>query len=320
MLAVGSDPLSELVLINGEEEFLKERAALEEARSSLSASVFRYSEPDGLGPYLEEAQLTPLSGEGRVFLLFDVSAVPELPSGDKDVLVCVAASKKKIKDLRAKRSHNFPKLKSFADNNDVIRWVLKEGDALNIDLSRVAGALFVSSGGSLRKISSEIRKLAALTPPKGIVSAETARSVLCFSAELTPKSVVDAICEGNPVKALAFYDRLQEGADETGWVIAFLQRHVLRQLRLASLRAEGLDSDRIAEQLGIHPFVFRKVHEPMLGLWSVGSLARSSGTLMDLDVLHKGGHVSARIGLELEIVRLSEEARENVEQRNGGRN
>lgn len=311
--------MPELVLINGEEEFLKEREALREASASLAHSVFRYSELDGLSEYLEESQLVPLFGGPRAFLVFDATSVPEMPAGDEDFLICVSALKKKLQDSRARRTHNFQKLKSFSDNNEVVRWILQEGDALKIDLNRVANALFVSSGGSLRKIFSEIRKLAVLVPPGTIASPEVARSVLCFSAELTPKSVVDAICEGNPAKALTFYDRLQEGSDETGWVIAFLQRHVLRQLRLASLAKEGLDSDEIASRLGVHPFVFRKFHEPMLGLWSPHSLAESVGTLGDLDVLNKGGRASARFGLELEIVRLSEEARKNVEQRGSGR-
>lgn len=311
--------MPELVLINGEEEFLKERAAMQEAAASLAQSVSRYSEPDGLSEYAEESQLVPLFGAPRVFIIFDATAVPELPAGDGDFLICVSAPKKKLQDSRARRTHNFQKLKTFSDNNEVVRWILKEGDVFKIDLSRVASALFVSSGGSLRKISSEIRKLAVLVPPGTIASPGAARSVLCFSAELTPKSVVDAICEGNPAKALTFYDRLQEGSDETGWVIAFLQRHALRQLRLASLAKEGLDSDEMASRLGVHPFVFRKFHEPMLGLWSPRSLAESAETLGDLDTLHKGGKAFARVGLELEIVRLSEEARKNVEQRGSGR-
>ena len=305
--------MPELILINGAEEFLKEREALREAAASLARSVIRYSELDGLSEYLEESQLIPLSGESRAFLIFDVTSVPELPTGERDFLICVSTPKKKLQDARASRVYNFQKLKSFSDNNEVVRWILQEGDSFKIDLDRVASALFVSSGGSLRKIFSEIRKLAVLVPSGTIASPDVARSLLCFSAGLTPKSVVDAVCEGNPVKALTFYDRLQEGSDETGWIIAFLQRHVLRQLRLASLVKEGLDSDEIASRLGVHPFVFRKFHEPMLGLWSPHSLAESVETLGALDILNKNGKISARVGLELEIVRLSEEARENVE-------
>lgn len=296
-----------------------ERAALEEAAARLPQAVLKYRVPDGLPDYLEESQLVPLFGGVRSFVLFDAQDVPELPAGDGDALICVSAPKKKLSDRRAARVHNFPRLKTFADNNEVVRWILQEGDRINIDLSRVAGALFVNSGKSLRKISSEIRKLAVLTPPGGIVSPQDARSVMCFSAELTPRSVIDSICEGHPAKALTYYDKLQEGSDETGWVIAFLQRHVVQQLRMESLSSAGLDSDSVAKELGVHPFVFRKVVQPRMGLWSVVSLSESVNKLGELDVLHKGGRGSARTGLEEEIVRLSEEAKRNVEQRIRGR-
>lgn len=310
--------MADLVLINGEEEFLKERKALEEASSRLSDSVIRYRMPDDLPLYAEEAQLVPFLGQARVFVLFDVKEVPDLPSGDADLLVCVSAAKKKLSDRRATRVHVFPKLKTFADNNEVVRWILQEGDALNIDLSRVASALFVNSGKSLRKISSEIRKLAVLTPSGGIASPDDARAVMCFSAELTPRNIVDSICEGHPAKALTYYDKLQEGAEETGWVIAYLQRHTVQHLRLVTMSSAGESADSMARGLGVHPFVFRKVVRPRIGLWSASSLSRSADRLGELDVLHKSGG-PARIGLEEEIVRLSEEARENVEKRNRGR-
>ena len=311
--------MPDLILINGEEEFLKERSALDEASARLSELVITYRADEGLGDYLEESQLVPLFERPRVFILFDAQSVPELPAGSSDVLICVSAPKKKLHDVRAKLARNFPKLKTFSDNNEVVKWVLGEGDRLNIDLSRVAGALFVNSGGSLRKISSEVRKLAVLTPSGGIASPEDARSVMCFSAELTPRSVIDSICEGHPAKALAFYDKLQEGKDETGWVIAFMQRHAVRYLRIEAMASSGLGPDEMAERLGVHPFVYMKTVQHRVGLWSVPSLSASVDRLGELDILHKSGKGSARTGLEEEIVRLSEEAKGNVEQRIRGR-
>lgn len=314
--------MSDLIIVNGDEEFLKERSALQEATALLSSFVVRYRFGDELDQYLEESQLVPIFGNTRVFILFDAQSIPDLPAGDKDTLICVSCSgsKKKLSDSRAKRVYNFPKLKSFSDNNEIIKWAIDEGDRLNIDLSRVAGALFVNSGGSLRKIHSEIRKLAVITPSGGIVSPENAKSVMCFSAELTPRSVIDSICEGHPAKAITVYDKLQEGSDETGWIIAYLQRHVIQQLRLEAAVASGMDSDSIAQVLGIHPFVYRKTVQYRIGLWSVSSLSKSVEQLGNLDISHKSGRGQARTGLETEIVRLSEEAKENVEQRIRGRN
>jgi DNA polymerase III delta subunit len=300
--------LPSLVLINGEEEFLKERAARDEARSFLAESVYEYRAPDGVPAYLDEVAMNPLFGGRRAFIVWGAEEVPPTPSGD-DVLIAVSAPRKKLRSADANRVHDFPKLKAYDDNNEVVGWIMKEGARLNIDLSRVAGALFVNCGRSLRKISSEIRKLAILSP-SGSVTPQDARSVICFSADLTPQSVVDSVCGGNPALALAFLDKLQEGGDETGWVIAFMQRHLLRQLHMEILDAAGVPPEDAARRLGVHPYVYRKTAESRLGLWSRASLFSSVEAFRGLDAAHKRGSGSARLGLELEIVRLSEEARD----------
>lgn len=300
--------MSDLVIINGEEEFLKERAALDEARSSLVDHVYQYEYAD-LSKYDEEREMLTMFGSSRAFIIWNCLSIPLLP-GDDDVLIVVSKGRD-LEDARAKRIRNFPKLKDYDNNNQVIQWILDEGNSLNIDLSRVAGALFVNNGKSLRKISSEIRKLAVLSSSDGEITPETARSIMCFSATLNPRDVVDSMCNGNTALALAFHDKLQERADETGWIIAYLQRHVLQQLRLEQMISQSMSSDDIVKRLGVHPFVFKKVVLPRVGLWSRSSLMSSIDTLCDLDIAHKQGKQFSHFGLELEIIRLSEEAKKN---------
>ena len=302
--------MASLILINGEEEFLIERTARDEAAASIAEETVEYNFPDDLESYLYDSQAPFNESQSRTFICWNCSDVPNLPEGNKDLLIAVAASaKKNLVDKRAKRTHNFPKFKSFDDNNDFVKWILREGERLNIDLSRVATALFVSCGSCLRKISSEIDKLAVLSPKSSVVRIDEAKSVLCFSAELNPKQIIDAVCEGHTPKALAFYDKMQEMNDETGWIIAFMQRHVLQHLRLAILAELKTPENKIAEILGIHPFVFKKTLLPKLGLWSQSLLKESLNALCSIDLAHKRGSNSARFCLETEIIRLSEEAK-----------
>jgi DNA polymerase III delta subunit len=296
--------VAKLTLISGEEEFLVERTALQEATSSLSKAVYQFKLPNQLSSYLQESSMIPKDGCPRVFILWGADDVPILSSFDDDVIV---VSKKKLSHASCCKSYDFPKLKSFDDKNEYLGWIIKEGENFNIDLARVAVGLFVNSRKSLRKIFSEIRKISVLVP-SGVVTPEDVKAVLCFSAELTPKEVLDAICEGRSVKALAFLDKLQENNDETGWVIAFLQRHVIQMLLIERLRSSGLSGQEISEKIGVHPFVYRKMVEPKVGLWDQSSLLRSLDTLCNADLLHKIGNSSAELILEAEIVRLSEEA------------
>ena len=191
--------MSSLILISGEEDFLMERAARQEAASSLASEVIEYTLPEGLESYSYDSQVPLMSGISRVFILWDVKEIPNLPESGIDTLICVSPSGKRVlQDKRAKRSLVFPKLKSFSNNNEVTKWILKEGQSFNIDLSRIAGALFVNSGTCLRKLHSEIEKLAAATSPGTVVSPEEARSLIIFSAEISPREVIDAVCDYLP--------------------------------------------------------------------------------------------------------------------------
>jgi DNA polymerase III delta subunit len=296
-----------VILISGEEELLMERAAYEEAQLSLSEETLEFT-ADNIDEYLQESQCSLLGGGKRTYIIWDAKEVPAPPESPHDTLVVV--SKKPISHPGSKRALKFPKLKTFAENNEVLSWILKEGEAHNIDLKRVAGALFMNSGSSLRKLATEIEKLALVVPPGSVVSPEVVRPLLCFSAELTPKEIVDALCDGQTPRALAFFDKLQERADETGWILAFLQRHVLQQLRFELFVERKVPNDRAAITLGVHPFILNRMYVTRKGLWTKQSLLQSIDTLCDLDVAHKRGSPWARIGLELEIVRLCEEAKD----------
>lgn len=284
-----------------------ERVARDEALHSLASETVEYDFPDQLEQFLLESQSSTLLPTKRAFIVRGAKDVPPLPSSGDDLFVFITG-KRVLKDKRAARRLQFPKLKAYTDDNEVVRWILKEGERLNIDLSRVAGALFVNVGNCLRKLSVEIEKLSMAVSQGTVVSPEDARSLMCFSAELSPKEIVDSICDGQTVRALAFYDKLQEGDDETGWIIVCMQRYVVQQLKLEMLIERGDSDESAAECLGMPDFVFRKAKASRGGLWSKGTLRASLETLCSLDVANKRGEEFARLGLESEIIRLSEEA------------
>ena len=293
-----------LTLVSGDEDFLVERAVLEEARSSLG-DVHHFHMPGGMASY-RELLLPSVELTSRLCLvLWGADSVPDPLASDPAITIVV--SKKKLSHPLARRSLHFPKLKAFLDRNDVLGWIIQEGERLNIGLSRVAEGLFVNCGNSLRKIASEIEKLSVIVPRGGEATPDDARSVLCFSAEITPRDVVDSMCDGQTCRAIALYDKLQE-RDETGWILAYVYRHALSQFRANLLLGGGMPPDGAASIIGVHPFVFRKVWVPRSSLWSEDSLRESVSALSAFDVLHKRGKDVACL-LEFEIVRLSEEAR-----------
>ncbi len=305
--------MTTVVLISGEEEFLMERAARDEASLSLASEVLEYRLPADLDQFTLDSQASFMAPCKRAFILWGAKDVPPIHEGGDDVVIIVSG-KKVLKDLRAVRSLKFPELKAYPENNEVVKWILREGERLNIDLSRVAGALFVNSGRCLRKIASEIAKISDAVSPGAVVTADDARPLMCFSSEFTPKEIVDSLCDGQTARALALYDKLQERGDETGWIIAYMHRHVVQQMKLDLLQSKKVPDDEAAVTLGVPTFVLRKMLLHRAGLWSQNSLKLSLEALCDADVAHKRGDANARSVLEAEIVRLSEEAR-NVKRR-----
>lgn len=307
--------MGDLIIINGDDGFLKERAAIDEAAMSLSNELSQFKFPEDSIKYEEFLSSRPLDPCSETAIIWNASNVPNI--FDEVTTIVVSAKGKNLSDNRAKRVVNVKKPKPYDDGIEYVKWILNEGDRLRIDLSRVASALFVNCGMDLRKICSEIEKLRVVSDSHGVVDPSVARRVMCFSAELTPKFVVDAICEGHPAKALAFYDKLQERRNETGWILAYMQRHVLQQLRAELMKKSGMSSNQISAALDIHPVVYEKTVIPRFGLWEISALRRSFCLLCDLDLLHKRGVEISEWGLETEIIRLSEEARQNVASRNG---
>ena len=299
--------MSDIILISGEEEFLIERAVYDEISLSLADEVLQFHSPKQIDEYIQESSCSVIGNNKRIYIIWGATEIPILPSNLQDVLV-VVSGKKQLNHQSAKRAIRFPKLKTYSENNEVIKWILKEGDRCNIDLTRVAGALFVNCGSSLRKLATEIDKLALVSPKGGIVSPETVRSLLCFSAELSPREIIDAICDGHTAKAIALLDKLQERNDETGWIIAFMQRHVLQQIRFELIAEQKIPDDRATAILDVHPYVLHKMYITRRGLWTKQSLQKSIKVLCDLDIAHKRGSYWARIGLELEIIRLCKES------------
>lgn len=300
--------MPKVIVAYGEEEFMVEIAGYDAARSNLASSVHKYDFPDEKDEYLLESQRIPVDARARAYIITGAKEVPTLPANDSDVVILLCG-KKPIEDKSVTKTLSFPKLKTFADNNEVVRWISKEGQVRNIDLSRVAGALFVNSGNCLRKLVSEIEKISVVVPPGSVVSPEQARSVMCFSAELTPKEIIEAVCDGYTVKALAYYDKLQERMDETGWILAYMQRLVIQQLRMEHLFSKKVPDDAAAKDLGVHPFIFKKLLISRRGLWRDETLHTCLGALCDADLAHKRGSDSAKLALESEIIHLSEEAK-----------
>lgn len=295
-------------LVFGEEEYLIERNSEELVNSFLTGNTKEINS--------DKLNVSHLDGYEIIYIK-NCKTIPEINFLESVNYIISFVPKSIPPKNLSYIYHDQPKLKSSEYRNEVIMWILNEGKRHKIDLSKISGALFVNSGNSLRKLSSEILKLKTLTAEGEMVSPDVAKSLLVFSNDLTPKSVLDAICEGNTKRAIAFYDRLQDTKSETGWILAYLQTFVVQILRASYMTAKGIKN--IPEALSISGYVYNNFVSPHLGKWEDDLLKDVLRNLNDIEKRHKSGRNNADFLLESEIFRLSEglKTRNRVESAGG---
>jgi DNA polymerase III delta subunit len=303
--------VSDFIIINGVEEFLKERAVSNIVESGLFDEVMKYSFPDEYDDYIDQLQI--LSFEKKIcYIVYNVKDIPDLPDHKNATVILVTSVGYKLNSEKASKVLDFPKLKTHGKNNEIIKFIIDEGKFYQIDLTRVAHALFVSCGDCLRKLSSEIEKIALITSPGSVVTLEEIRGIISFSVELSPQMVIDCIIAGKSSAAMSFHDKLQESADETGLIIAYMQRHVLQQLQVKEMKDDGINDLEAAELLKVNPYRYLNQIKPLSDVWSRSLLLDSLDKLCEIDISHKRGKHFAKFDLQLEIIRLSEEAKRDT--------
>lgn len=278
--------MSDLIIINGDDEFLKERAAYEYTDGFLADEILKFDFPDDELKYTELSQCY-LSDKRTAFLIRNSDRIPELPINNS-LLIVLSKEDKKLNSKRATKTIDIQKLKYNKYKNDYIKWILDEGERRKINLNRVVGALFVNHGTCLRKLSSEIEKLSVVADHESqMISPEMAKSVMCSSIDFSPFLLIDLVFGGETKSVSAFVDKMKKSNSHASVIYPLLNKLV---------EIFQFDSDiKLNRDFLINEINFFKS--------------------IDLK-LRKGNH-SAFVDLELGLLRLSEEIK-NVKSRNSG--
>lgn len=298
-----------VTVIQGNDEYLMERAAHDEASSLLVDRIITAN----FNGFSYDDELQSIEYENMCYILKNCNDVLDLRNSDF-CFIHVMNTGITVDPKKANKIINIDGVKN--NKKDVIAWILKEGERFNIDLSRVAGALFVNSGNRLRRISSEIQKIRTLVNDGEVVSPDLAKSVLCFSAELTPKNVVESIQHGKTSLALSFYDRLQESGDETGWILSYIHNFVVQLLRIKMMNRLSIKNH--SNVLSLNQFALDNYLIPHIDKWTIEELKTSAQNLSAIDLANRSGSFTSGLLLELEIARLSEIANRSLNQSKQG--
>lgn len=182
----------------------------------------------------------------------------------------------------------------------VIDHVEKKGGSIEFSAANDL-ALFV--GADLRALDSEIEKLIVFKNGAQI-RRDDVRMMVAPAQEQSIFELVDALGQRKTQKALELlHDQLRHNANEF-YLLTMITRQYRIMLQVRDLATRGMQNDAIQKQLGLHPFVTRKMAEQSRN-YSVEQLEGILFKLLDTDVSLKTSRLEPTLALDMLVVELT---------------
>lgn len=182
----------------------------------------------------------------------------------------------------------------------VIDHVEKKGGAIEFSAANDL-ALFI--GADLRALDSEIEKLIVFKNGQTI-RRDDVRTMVAPAQEQSIFDLVDALGQRRTQRALELlHEQLRQNANEF-YLLTMIARQYRIMLQVRDLAARGLQNDAIQKQLGLHPFVTRKMSEQARN-YSVEQLEGILFKLLDTDVSLKTSRLEPTLALDMLVVDLT---------------
>lgn len=183
----------------------------------------------------------------------------------------------------------------------VIDHVEKKGG--KIDFS-AANDLAIFIGPDLRALDSEIEKL-ILYRNAETIRRDDVRFMVAPAQEQSIFELVDALGQRKTQRALELlHEQLRHNANEF-YLLTMITRQYRMMLQVRDLTTRGMGAEAIQKQLGIHPFVTKKISEQARN-YSVEQLENIMRKLLDVDVSLKTSKLEPELALDLLVVELTQ--------------
>jgi len=212
----------------------------------------------------------------------------------------------KLGDKATFREHK--KLKTFDNNNEVVKWIQEEAKRLKLVVDyRTASIMFHAGGGDLYRLSNELQKLRLILEAGTTVTLDHLKLVMTPGSNAEPWTVSDAAFDKNTKKALNSLSSLYKYvADDPAMPVLYsMMRQAEKLFVTRTLLDAGVAHDDIAARLGVHPYKFKLTLLQQAGKHSKRKLASVMQNLCRLDVDLKRTSHSKRTLLELAILDLA---------------
>lgn len=268
-----------------------------------------------IGEVIDQAETLPFFADRRVILLEDTGLckgggeqladyLADVPESTVLVMVETAVDKK-------------TKLfKAFAASGRAIdfitqppetlrKWILgrvrREGK--NID-SRALEMIMERTGTDMTTISVELEKLFSYAIDKPAISVDDVDAIITVSTSSKVFDMIAAMAEKKQSKALEMYHDLLAHKETPFGILALITRQFNLMLQVFELREEGIPSRKVAEIIGIPPFVEQK-YEAQIRHFSYKQLRSALDACAQADEDTKIKGMNPELGVELLIIEYS---------------
>jgi len=317
-----------LYVCHGEETYLLNefadrliQAAVEPEHREMAVIRFDTAETP-LDAILDEAETPPFFTERKVILVRDAGvfgagkaagepradrllAYAESPL-ESTVLVFLMPGgkpderKKNVKALREKGLiFAFPPLSETELQSWLARRAERQGRTAE---DEAVAELLRRVGPVMGDLAAEMDKLCLHAGPGGRVNAESVRRLVPVSVEQSVFGLAEEIAALRTDRAVALLRELLRRREEPVRLVALLVSQFRNMLHVKELTRRGMPQQRIAAELGLHPYAVRRIGE-QAARFSPERLIRILERLAELDHDMKTGRVDKALGLELFLLR-----------------
>ncbi len=190
--------------------------------------------------------------------------------------------------------------------NDLPRWIneraRQHGGAFDAKASaRLANLI----GGDLRRLDQEIIKLITYVDAKRPVTEKDVTLLVTDASTSSIFDMVDALGKRDGQRAAyELHHLLDQGENPLG-LLAMIVRQFRLLIQVKEMQQHNASPDAIAKQLGVHPFVAKKIGEQARAFRDLAQLEMIYRRLLDIDVEIKMGQTSDVLALDLLVAELA---------------
>ncbi len=311
-----------IVSFGGEPYFLDKD--LEKARTWDGKTVALF-DGDGLTDLelISFCETPPFDGIDRVVVIDDAQKIKgdkqlkryiegKIPTDTATILVAIVRSEKlsEVWAMAAKKGRRleYKKLKTYEDNNEVIRWVESEAKRLGLTFDKgIANTLYQLVGADLHRLANELEKLRVLAKKGEVVTSTILGMVISPSPTAESWQVAEAAVERDAKKAMNLLSILyrNQGDDANVPLTYALMRQIEKVIVARQMIDRRAPDEEIAVAIGMHPWRCKNHFLPLVRRHDLGKLAGHMSRLCRLDEDVKSSARSKRTLVELAVLSIA---------------